>query len=161
MKTFKTLNLMAVMAFAATTVFAQTTTADKPASSGSMQSGSMMSPDVENQDYSAWKDYFRKRRYAPIAPAKGMMMDMPEFKDVYDEKTFKYLMRITSEENQIPRRPFDAPVPIASYDRYFKLLETKANTYRRELIRENEASMKMMGSMSGSMGKPMEKPMDR
>lgn len=170
MKTLKNLTLMAVMAFAATTVFAQDMDKkdmDKKDNwrqtnmqGGMMNNGMMM--DMEDRDYSDWKAFFRKRIYSPVGAQPMMMMDMPMFKDSYDQKAFQYLIKMTAAENMTPLRRFDAPVPTLSFESSWKRLSKMANIYRRELMREQEAQMKMMPMMGGmSGGMRMDKPMDR
>ena len=172
MKTLKNLTLAAVMAFVATSVFAQNMDKKdmdkkdnwRQSNMQGMQNGMMSDGmmNMEDQDYSAWKDTFRMRVYTPVGAQGRAMMMMPEFRDSYDQKVYMYLLKETAAENMTPMRRFDGPVPIASFDRYWMLLERKANIYRRELMREHEMQMKMMPMMSGmSGGMRMDKPMDR
>ena len=77
---------------------------------------------------------------------------MPEFKDEYDAKVYKFMAKMASEEHSCPKRPFDWAEPIMSFDSYWMGVEMKLNTYRRELIREDEARGMAVAKM---MGRPM------
>lgn len=134
----KNIALSALLSLAVTSAFAQ---------------DSMM-PSMEDQDYSGWKDTYRKLVSTPAGATSSMKMmsgmDM-QFNDEYDYKVFKKLKMMASAESREPYRPFDMAQPIVSFDTKWTVIERKLNTYRRELIRENEARRMELNQM---MGKP-------
>lgn len=132
----KILALSALMTLAVTSVFAQTNTT---ATGGSMQG--MMMPSMEDQDYSDWKSTWMKLKTTPAGATSSMkMLAMePQFRDEYDAKVFKHLVKMTMAEHQRPYRQYDMAYPIMSSDAKWMHVEMKLNAYRRELISENEA----------------------
>lgn len=137
----KTFALATFMTLAVTSAFAHTAT--------TKQDGMM--PSMDDQDYSGWKATFKKIKATPAGATstEKMVMMQPEFKDEYDAKVYAYMVKMASEAHSTPSRPFDCAEPILSFDFYYKGVERMLNTYRRELIREDEArgaaNMKMMG----------------
>ena len=142
--TIKTLAITALMTLAVTSSFASKMPAKQMA----------MAPSMDDQDYSGWKAGYKKMKMTPAGASSSMkMMDMmPEFKDEYDAKVYKFLMRMAAPEHRTPARPFDWAEPMISYDVYWMGVEKKLNTYRRELIREDEARGMAVAKM---MGRPM------
>ena len=142
----KILALSALMTLAVTSAVAQTAT------------GGMMSPSMDDQDYSDWKSTYMRLKTTPAGATSSMkMLTMePQFRDEYDAKVFKYLVKMASAEHSRPYRQFDMPHPIMSADAKWMHVEMKLNAYRRELIRENEARrMELDRSMGRSTSSGM------
>ncbi len=134
----KILALSALMTLAVTSVFAQTNTTTTT-TGGSMQG--MMMPSMDDQDYGDWKATWMKLKTTPAGATSSMkMLAMePQFRDEYDAKVFKHLVKMTMAEHQCPHRQYDMAQPIMSPDAKWMHVEMKLNAYRRELIRETEA----------------------
>lgn len=159
MKIFHTLTLIAALSLG-TAAFAKVKPQTDMNKMPAQASG--MSDSMEDQDYSAWKDYFfgfrRGNSYSMFSSSKMM----PTFTGIYDEMVFHYMERLFFAEEMIPDRPFDGVLVTRLYendDIRWRRYEKMANAYRRELMRENEHRMMMMGrsgmGMNGGMNNGM------
>ncbi|MER3495442.1 MAG: hypothetical protein C4320_00575 [Armatimonadota bacterium] len=121
-----------------------------------MTPSSSMSESMEDQDYSGWKDYFFGFRRGSTLSMFSAVMTPPKFVGVYDEQVFNYLRKEFFARESIPVRWYDTPMTIENDDTAWMVYEKLANTRRRELIKENEMRMMMMGN---AMDRPMARPM--
>lgn len=153
----KTLALATIMTLAVTSAFASSKVSTVRQDS-SMQNGMMMAS-MDDQDYSGWKATYKKLVSTPVGASssikKAMMMEGMEFRDAYDAKVYAYMLRMAAPEHQEPARPFDFNMAPVGFDTKWERVEKELNTYRRELIREDEARGKSNMMM---MGKPMMAP---
>lgn len=118
---------------------------------------------MEDQDYSAWKDYFFGLERGNQFSMFSSSMMVPKFEGPYDEKVFMYLRRAFVSNESIPARPFDGVLVTRVMDNEdvrWRMYNKLANTYRRELIRENQMRMDMRAMNSGmSSSSWQKKPM--
>lgn len=139
----KLLALSALMTLAVTSAFAQ---------------NGMMSPSMDDQDYSDWRQTYYRLAATPAGAVSSQkaIMESVTFRDELDSMVFKKLAKMAMAEHRTPARPFDSPWPITSQNRDWERVSMKLNAYRRELIRENEARrMELDRSMGRSTSSSM------